>query len=116
MHQISSEVGKEGNIIICGLSRAVDADIESAASALDPAKNPRIHTFIATSDIHIEKKLKSTRERILEKAVLAVQKAKSYMDDVEFSLEDFGRTDPDYALRVIESVIRAGGSVLLNER
>lgn len=97
---------------VCGLTRAVDKDIEVAAEALQPAKRARIHTGIGTSDSHIQFKLKSTQEAILERAVAAVKKAKSYVEDVEFYAEDAGRTDNVYLARVCEAVIKAGATVL----
>jgi 2-isopropylmalate synthase len=98
--------------IVCGLSRAVAKDIEVAAQALRKARRPRIHTGIGTSDTHINYKLRSTRENILEQAVAAVKLAKSFVEDVEFYAEDAGRTDNEYLARVIEAVIAAGATVL----
>ena len=97
---------------VCGLSRAVQKDIEVAAAALKPARRPRIHTGIGTSDSHIKNKFNSNREEILERAVQAVKWAKNFVDDVEFYAEDAGRTDNDYLARVIEAVIRAGATVV----
>ena len=98
--------------IICGLSRAVEKDIEVAADALKPARRARIHTGIGTSESHILYKLHSTQEKIIERAVAAVKKAKSYVEDVEFYAEDAGRTDNEYLARVCEAVIKAGATVL----
>lgn len=100
------------NATVCGLSRAVQKDIEVAAAALKPARRPRIHTGIGTSDSHIKNKFNSNREEILERAVQAVKWAKNFVDDVEFYAEDAGRTDNDYLARVIEAVIRAGATVV----
>lgn len=100
------------NATVCGLSRAVQKDIEVAAAALKHAKRPRIHTGIGTSDFHIKSKFNSTREEILERAVQAVKWAKNFVDDVEFYAEDAGRTDNEYLARVIEAVIKAGATVL----
>jgi 2-isopropylmalate synthase len=97
---------------VCGLSRAVQKDIEVAAAALKPARRPRIHTGIGTSDSHIKNKFNSNRDEILERAVQAVKWAKNFVDDVEFYAEDAGRTDNDYLARVIEAVIRAGATVV----
>ena len=97
---------------VCGLSRAVEKDIETAAAALRHAKKPRIHTGIGTSDSHIKSKFKSNREEILERAVKAVKFARKFVPDVEFYAEDAGRTDNDYLARVIEAVIAAGATVL----
>ncbi|MBK7474870.1 MAG: 2-isopropylmalate synthase [Haliscomenobacter sp.] len=97
---------------ICGLSRAVEKDIEVAAQALKYAARPRIHTGIGTSDSHIKYKFNSTREEILERAVKAVKLAKSFVEDVEFYAEDAGRTDNVFLARVIEAVLKAGATVL----
>lgn len=97
---------------VCGLSRAVQKDIETAAEALKGAKRPRIHTGIGTSDYHIKSKFNSTREDILQRAIQCVKWAKSYVDDVEFYAEDAGRTDNAYLAQVIEAVIKAGATVV----
>jgi 2-isopropylmalate synthase len=100
------------NATVCGLSRAVQKDIEVAAQALKYARKPRIHTGIGTSDYHIKAKFNATREEILERAVQAVKWARNFTDDVEFYAEDAGRTDNEYLARVIEAVIAAGASVV----
>ncbi len=100
------------NATVCGLTRAVEKDIEVAAEALKPAKRPRIHTGIGTSDLHIKAKFNSTREEILVRAVQAVKWAKNFVDDVEFYAEDAGRTDNDYLAKVVEAVIGAGATVV----
>jgi len=100
------------NATVCGLSRAVEKDIEAAGEALKYANHARIHTGIGTSDLHIKAKFKSTREEILERAIQCVKWAKSYVDDVEFYAEDAGRTDNDYLARVVEAVINAGATVV----
>src|SRR5579862_7348740 len=97
---------------ICGLSRAVQKDIEVAAQALKHAARPRIHTGIGTSDYHIRSKFNSTREEILARGVQAVKWAKNFVDDVEFYAEDAGRTENDYLATVIEKVIEAGATVV----
>lgn len=97
---------------ICALTRAVEKDIDSAAEALRYAKRGRIHTGIGTSDNHINYKLRSTREEILERAVAAVSYAKKYQEDIEFYAEDAGRTDNVYLAQVCEAVIKAGATVL----
>jgi 2-isopropylmalate synthase len=97
---------------VCGLSRAVQKDIDTAAAALRYAKRPRIHTGIGTSDYHIKAKFNSTREDILERAVQCVTWARNYTDDVEFYAEDAGRTDNDYLARVVEAVIKAGATTV----
>lgn len=100
------------NASVCGLSRAVQKDIEVAADALKLAKHPRIHTGIGTSDLHIKFKFNSTREEILERATKAVKLAKNLVADVEFYAEDAGRTENEYLARVIEAVIAAGATVV----
>ena len=98
--------------VVCGLSRAVQKDIEAAGQALRNAKRPRIHTGIGTSDSHIRSKFNSTREEILERAVQAVKWARQYTDNVEFYAEDAGRTDNEYLARVVEAVIKAGATTV----
>ncbi len=98
--------------IICPLTRAVKADIDCAADSLKFAKKKRIHTFISTSDIHITHQFKTTREDILSRAVEAVKLAKSYVDDVEFSAMDAGRSDREYLAKVFEACIKAGATTL----
>jgi 2-isopropylmalate synthase len=98
--------------VICGLSRAVQKDIEVAAQALRYARRGRIHTGIGTSDFHIKSKFNSTREAILERAVQCVKWARNFTDDVEFYAEDAGRTDNEYLARVIEAVIAAGATTV----
>jgi 2-isopropylmalate synthase len=100
------------NTTVCGLSRAVQKDIEVAAQALKYAVRPRIHTGIGTSDYHIKSKFNSTREDILARAIQCVKWARNYTDDVEFYAEDAGRTDNDYLAQVIEAVIKAGATVV----
>ncbi|MGF1557603.1 MAG: 2-isopropylmalate synthase [Flavobacteriaceae bacterium] len=100
------------NATVCGLTRAVRKDIEVAAEALKPARIPRIHTGIGTSDSHIKFKFNSTREAIIERAVAAVSYAKTFVEDVEFYAEDAGRTDNEFLARVCEAVIKAGATVL----
>jgi 2-isopropylmalate synthase len=100
------------NTVVCGLTRAVQKDIEVAAEALKPAKRFRIHTGIGTSDLHIKYKFNSTREEIIERAVKAVTMARNFTDDVEFYAEDAGRTDNEYLARVIEAVVKAGATTL----
>jgi 2-isopropylmalate synthase len=100
------------NTVVCGLSRAVQNDIEVAAAALKPAKRFRIHTGIGTSDLHIKYKFNATREEIIERAVSAVKLARNFTDDVEFYAEDAGRTDNVYLAQVIEAVVKAGATTL----
>ncbi|MEA1996567.1 MAG: 2-isopropylmalate synthase, partial [Gemmatimonadota bacterium] len=98
--------------VIAGLARAVKIDIDRAWEALKGAARPRIHTFIATSDIHLKYKLKRSRQEVLDSAVKAVQLAKSYCEDVEFSCEDAGRTDDTYMAQVVKAVIEAGATTI----
>src|SRR5215204_2284074 len=98
--------------VVCGLSRAVQKDIEVAAAALKPAKRFRIHTGIGTSDYHIKSKFNSNREDILARAIQCVTWARNFTDDVEFYAEDAGRTENDYLVRVIEAVIKAGATTV----
>ena len=100
------------NASVCGLSRAVQKDIEVAAEALKYAKRPRIHTGIGTSDFHIKSKFNSTQQEILQRAIQCVKWAKNFVDDVEFYAEDAGRTSNEYLARVIEAVIAAGATVV----
>jgi 2-isopropylmalate synthase len=100
------------NATVCGLSRAVQKDIEVAAQALKYARRPRIHTGIGTSDFHIKSKFNSTREDILARAVQCVRWARNFTDDVEFYAEDAGRTDNEYLARVVEAVIAAGATTI----
>ncbi len=98
--------------IIAALARAIPLDIDRAWEAIKGAESPRIHTFIATSDIHIEKKLRKTRDEVLEQAVSAVKYAKRYCSDVEFSAEDAVRSDFNFLCKVFEAVIEAGATVI----
>ncbi|GAB4193889.1 MAG: 2-isopropylmalate synthase [Thermoflexibacter sp.] len=105
-----SKVVKEP--VICGLSRAVEKDIQTAADALVYAKRKRIHTGLGASDFHIQHKFRSTREQILEQAQRAVKFAKSLVEDVEFYAEDAGRADVVFLAQMIELVIAAGATVV----
>jgi 2-isopropylmalate synthase len=105
-----SEIIKDATV--CGLSRAVEKDIKSAADALKKARRPRIHTGIGTSDIHIKYKFNITREEVIRRAEHAVKYARNFVDDVEFFAEDAGRTDNEYLARVVEAVIAAGATVV----
>ncbi len=100
------------NATVCGLTRAVRKDIEVAAEALKPAKIPRIHTGIGTSDSHIKHKFNSNRDAIIERAISAVSYAKTFVEDVEFYAEDAGRTDNEFLAKVCEAAIKAGATVL----
>src|SRR5215217_8191283 len=100
------------NATVCGLTRAVQKDIEVAGQALKYAKRSRIHTGIGTSDYHIKGKFNSNREDILQRAIQCVKWAKNFTDDVEFYAEDAGRTENEYLARVIEAVIAAGATTV----
>ena len=93
---------------VCGLARALEKDIDRAGEALKEAASGRIHTFIATSPIHMERKLRMSPDQVLEQAVWAVKRARNWTDNVEFSAEDAGRSDLDFLCRVFEAVIAAG--------
>lgn len=93
---------------VAALARSCTLDVERAAQALEHAKRPRIHTFIATSDIHLKYKLRKSRQQVLDEAVAAVALARNYTDDVEFSAEDATRTDPDYLEQISNAVVEAG--------
>jgi len=109
VNQISKVIKKA---TVCGLTRAVQKDIEVAAQALKYAVRPRIHTGIGTSDFHIKGKFNTTQEDILARAIQAVKWARNFTDDVEFFAEDAGRTDDVYLARIVEAVIKAGASVV----
>ena len=100
------------NATVCGLTRAVQKDIEVASEALKHAVRPRIHTGIGTSDSHIKFKFKSTQAEVIERAKKAVSYAKNFVDDVEFYAEDAGRTDNAFLAKVCEEVIKSGATVL----
>src|SRR5450432_497388 len=93
---------------VAALARCCTLDVERAAKSLAHAKRPRIHTFIATSDIHLKYKLRKSRQQVLDDAVAAVELARSYVDDVEFSAEDGARTDTDYLEQISRAVVAAG--------
>ena len=98
--------------VIAALARCAIGDVERAGVALAPAKRSRIHTFIATSDLHLQHKLRMSRETCLAAAVAAVTKARTYTDDVEFSAEDATRSNRDFLCRIIEAVIDAGATTI----
>ncbi len=100
------------DVTVCGLSRAVQKDIECAAEALKKAKRPRIHTGLGTSDQHVFTKLKITKEEVLERAKACVSYAKKFVEDVEFYAEDAGRTDNEFLARVIGVAVKAGATVV----
>ena len=98
--------------VVCGLARAHPGDIERAGEALAPAAQSRIHTFIATSPIHMQEKLRMSPDQVVERAVAAVKQAGKYTDNIEFSPEDAGRSEPDFLCRVLEAVIDAGATTV----
>ena len=110
--KVAEAVGTENGPVICSLARAIKNDIKAAAESLKPAVKGRIHTFISTSDIHLEYQLKKTKAEVLEIAGEMVAYAKSFMDDVEFSTMDATRTDPEYLYQVLERAIAAGATTV----
>ncbi|MEA5475332.1 2-isopropylmalate synthase [Synechococcus sp. CCY9201] len=112
VQRIAASVGTPEGPVICGLARAAQGDIKACADAVAPAARRRIHTFIATSDIHLEHKLRKSRTEVLAITAEMVAYARSLVDDVEFSCEDAGRSDPDFMYQVIEVAIRAGATTI----
>jgi 2-isopropylmalate synthase len=113
VREVAKQVGTlEGAPIICGLSRVGLGDIDRAWEAVKYARRSRIHTFVATSDIHLKYKLRKSRAEVLKAAVEAVKHARAYCEDVEFSPEDASRTDFDYMCEVLEAVIDAGARTI----
>lgn len=112
VRRIAEQVGTPGGPTICGLARATEHDIKAAAEALKPAATPRIHTFIAASDIHLEYKLKKTRAEVLAIVPEMVGLAKSLVQDVEFSPEDAGRSDPEFLYEMLTLAIDAGATTV----
>ena len=108
--QAVADVVKDSRV--CGLARALDKDIDRAGEALKNAAAPRIHTFIATSPIHMQMKLRMDPDQVVAQAVRAVKRARQFTDDVEFSPEDAGRSEPDFLCRILEAVIDAGAGTL----
>ncbi|MQA31426.1 MAG: 2-isopropylmalate synthase [Luteitalea sp.] len=107
--QVAREIRRP---VIAALARCRQQDIEEAARALEPAERRRIHTFLATSDLHIERKLHTTREAVLEAIVAGVRRARQFTDDVEFSAEDATRSDRDFLCRVVEAAIENGATTV----
>ena len=105
-----AEVVKDSTV--CALARAKKIDIERAGEAIKPANSGRIHTFLATSPIHMKEKLRMSADEVVEAAVKSVQMARSYTDNVEFSPEDAGRSEPDFLCRIIEAVITEGATTI----
>ena len=112
VQKVAAAVGTANGPTICGLARATKNDIKTAAEALKPATKGRIHTFIATSDIHLEYKLRKSRAEVLEIIPEMVGYAKSFVDDVEFSPEDAGRSDPEFLYQALEAAIAAGATTV----
>jgi len=110
VRKIGEEVGDA--VVVCALSRAVAKDIEVAADALKTAKRPRIHTGIGVSESHLKHKFKISRDEAIERAISAVRLARSFVSDVEFYAEDAGRAEPAFLYRMVESVIKAGATVV----
>ncbi len=97
---------------VCALARAVEGDLDLAAKSVEPANSGRIHTFIATSPIHMREKLRMSADKVLDRAVWAVRKARNHTDDVEFSPEDAGRSEFEFLCRIIEAAIDAGARTI----
>ncbi len=112
VQRIAAEVGTSDGPTICGLARATKGDIEAAAKAVAPAARGRIHTFLATSDIHMKYKLKKSRADVLAMTGEMVAYAKSFTDDIEFSPEDAGRSEPEFLYQVLDRAIAAGATTL----
>ncbi|TGG82451.1 MAG: 2-isopropylmalate synthase, partial [Aphanocapsa feldmannii 288cV] len=112
VQRIARSVGSQDGPTICGLARAARADIKACAEAIAPAARSRIHTFIATSDIHLRHKLRKSRKEVLEIVPEMVAYACSFCADVEFSCEDAGRSDPEFLYPVIEAAIAAGATTI----
>ncbi len=111
--QAINEIAKRAkNASICSLARAIEKDIAAAGEAVKPAKNPRIHTFISTSDIHLKYQFKKTREEVLEIIDKTVKFARNYTDNVEWSAMDATRSDIDYLCKAIETAIKAGATTI----
>lgn len=112
VQRIAQEVGTPDGPVIAGLARATRGDIDKAWEAVQYAAKPRIHTFLATSDIHMKYKLRMTREQVVERTREMVAYAKRYCDDIEFSPEDAGRSDPEFLITVLAAAIEAGATTL----
>ncbi|HRR27484.1 MAG TPA: 2-isopropylmalate synthase, partial [Acidobacteriota bacterium] len=109
VHAIASELERP---VIAALARTNPADIDRAGEALKPAKHPRIHTFIATSEIHMKYKLRKSPSEVLAMAVDAVKRARDFCEDVEFSAEDATRSDPAFLVEIFEAVIEQGARTI----
>ncbi len=111
-HAVELVAGEIRGPVVAALARCNPADIERAGESLKPAERARIHTFIATSDLHLERKLRITREQCLAALTAAVKQARGYTDDVEFSAEDATRTEMDFLCQVVETAIDAGATTV----
>jgi len=109
---ISKIASRVTHSTVCSLARAIDSDVKAAGKAIEQAKMKRIHTFIATSPIHMEHKLKMQADEVIKRAVNAVSYARTFVDDVEFSLEDAGRSEIPFMKEIIDAVIEAGASTI----
>jgi len=109
---VAEEVGGGHGPTICGLARATEHDVRTCATSVAPASRSRIHIFLATSDIHLQHKLRCSREEVIARGQMAVSLAKGLVHEVEFSPEDAARTDPDYLLDVLAAVVEAGATTL----
>ena len=112
VHAIASEIGTSDGPVVCALARATESDIATCVAAIAPAARRRLHTFIATSDIHLEHKLRISRSEVIARAHAAVRLARAQVDDVQFSPEDATRSDPDFLCDVLAAVIDAGATTL----
>ncbi|MGQ9849785.1 MAG: 2-isopropylmalate synthase [Aggregatilineaceae bacterium] len=112
VRRVACEVGTPDGPIICGLARATQSDIDKAWEAVREAAKPRIHTFLATSDIHMQYKLRMTREQVVQRVREMVAYARSLCPDVEFSPEDACRSDPDFLVEVLSVAVEAGATTL----
>mgnify|MGYP002768371656 FL=1 len=110
VHEIGKIAGD--TCTVCGLTRAVDKDIEVAAEALKSAKRPRIHTGLGVSPSHLRDKLHLTEDEAIERAIHAVKYARNFVDDVEFYAEDAGRSDQEFLVRIIQAAVKAGATVV----
>src|ERR1700754_1016333 len=106
---VARAVKDSGN---CGLARAHESELRRRGAAVRVAAQPRVHTFIATSPIHMEKKLRMEPSQVIDQAVRAIKWARDYTDNVEFSPEDAGRSDLDFLCRILEQVINAGAKTI----
>lgn len=109
---VATIAANAGNVQIAGLARCVERDIDLCWDAVKKAKNPRIHTFIATSPLHMEYKLRKSPEEVYETAMASVRRCAGYTPNVEFSCEDFSRSDPDFVCRIVEGAINAGATTI----